>query len=313
MSGAAKPIAVGLVGVGKIARDQHIPAIAANPDLRLAAAASRHATVEGAPCFPSIEAMLEGAPEVEAVALCAPPQVRRAMAAAAIAAGRHVFLEKPPGATLSEVSTLVDAARAAGVTLFASWHSRFAPGVEPARAFLAANPPRAVRVTWKEDVEHWHPGQSWIWEPGGLGVFDPGINALSILTRILPRPFALRSAELWFPENREAPIAADLVFEDDAGAQVEAAFDFRQKGPQSWDIAVETAAGPLELSLGGARLAIAGRPVALPPEAEYAGLYARFAALVRAGESEVDVAPFAHVADAFLLGRRRVAAPFHGV
>ena len=33
----------------------------------------------------------------------------------------------------------------------------------------------------------WHPGQEWIWQAGGFGVFDPGINALSIVTRILPR------------------------------------------------------------------------------------------------------------------------------
>ena len=42
------------------------------------------------------------------------------------------------------------------------------------------------RIIWKEDVHHWHPGQRWIWEPGGFGVFDPGINALSVLTEILP-------------------------------------------------------------------------------------------------------------------------------
>jgi D-galactose 1-dehydrogenase len=43
-----------------------------------------------------------------------------------------------------------------------------------------------VNVIWREDVRVWHPGQDWIWQPGGLGVFDPGINALSIITHILP-------------------------------------------------------------------------------------------------------------------------------
>jgi predicted dehydrogenase len=77
--------------------------------------------------------------------------------------------------------------REQGVTLFASWHSRFAAGVPAAKAWLATHDIRAVDIQWREDVRRWHPGQTWIWEAGGLGVFDPGINALSILTEIMPR------------------------------------------------------------------------------------------------------------------------------
>ena len=97
-------------------------------------------------------------------------------------------------------------------------------------------------------------GQAWIWEPGGLGVFDPGINALSILTRILPRPFFLTRAELSFPRNRAAPIAADLAFSDETGLPIRAEFDWRQTGPQTWDIRIETDAGRLTLGAGGRRL-----------------------------------------------------------
>ena len=43
---------------------------------------------------------------------------------------------------------------------------------------------------------------------------------------------------------------------------------------------------------------------------EYAGLYRRFAELVRAGESDVDIAPLRHVADAFLRGTRNVVDAF---
>ena len=47
--------------------------------------------------------------------------------------GKHVFLEKPPGATLSEVADLQALADAKGLSLFASWHSRYAPAVEEAQ------------------------------------------------------------------------------------------------------------------------------------------------------------------------------------
>ncbi|WP_037074224.1 Gfo/Idh/MocA family protein [Pseudoxanthomonas suwonensis] len=305
------PINLAIVGVGKIVRDQHLPAVAANADYRLVAAASRHGRVEGIDNFGTIEEMLAAVPSIEAVSLCMPPQYRYVAATKALAAGKHVFLEKPPGATLSEVEDLAAQAASAGVTLFASWHSRYAPAVEAAREFLAGTRIRSMRVYWKEDVRHWHPNQEWIWQAGGLGVFDPGINALSIVTRILPRPVLATAAMLEFPENREAPIAASIRFTDAEGLDLEAEFDWRQTGPQSWDIVAQTDAGEMRLSEGGARLSVNGQLLHAEPEQEYPQLYRRFAELVRSGRSDVDLAPLRHVADAFMLGRRKVVEAFH--
>jgi D-galactose 1-dehydrogenase len=305
-----QPIHLAIVGVGKIVRDQHLPAIAANADFTLVATASPHGKVEGVPAYTEIGAMLAAHPEIDAVSLCMPPQYRHASAFAALSAGKHVFLEKPPGATLSEVEDLKRLAAAGGRTLFASWHSRYAPAVDAARAFLTAHEIHAMTVTWKEDVRHWHPGQAWIWEPGGLGVFDPGINALSIVTHILPAPIFLSRASLEFPANRAAPIAASLTFADGMGLPVTAEFDWRQTGKQSWDIEAETSGGTMRLAEGGAKLFIDGRLVHDEAEREYPALYERFAALIRAGASDVDLAPLTHVADAFMLGRRLVVDAF---
>nr|WP_276508887.1 Gfo/Idh/MocA family oxidoreductase [Sphingomonas insulae] len=303
-----------LVGMGKIAHDQHVPAIAGNADIQLAATVSREGKgVAGVPHFRDIADLIASGIAIDAVSLCTPPQVRRAIAAQAIAQGWHVFLEKPPGATLAEVAQLQGAAAAAGISLFAGWHSRYAAGVEPARAFLAEAAIRSVTVTWREDIRVWHPGQAWILQAGGFGVFDPGINALSIVTRILPRPFFIADAELDFPENCDAPIAARITFGDDHGLRIAADLDFRQEGPQSWDIAVETDAGTLMLHDGGGRLVMPDGTEPTPVDAlhgEYAGLYDRFVAVIRAGKSDVDIAPLRHVADAFLRGRRMIVAPF---
>lgn len=299
-----------IVGLGKIARDQHLPAVAGLPDIAIAAVVSRNATLDGVPCFETLEELFASDVAVDAVALCTPPQVRRAQAALALAASKHVLLEKPPGATVSELAPLMTTARDRGRTLFATWHSRHAPAVEPARAFLAANRPLSVKIDWREDVRVWHPGQDWIFEAGGLGVFDPGINALSILTRILPRPVFLRGAGLAFPANREAPIAAELDLADEAGLPIRAEFDFLQSGPQSWDMRIETEGGTLLLSAGGAKLDHDGRALVDEPEAEYPALYRRFVDLVSRRESDVDLAPLQLVADAFLLGRRRSVEAF---
>jgi len=304
------PIRIAIVGFGKIARDQHLPAIAATDGVTLAAIASRNASLADIPHFTTIDDLLREGPAIDAVALCTPPQVRRVQALKALAAGKHVMLEKPPGATVSELDPLIALAAKNGRTLFATWHSRFAPAVEPAREWLAARRIEKVAISWKEDVRVWHPGQGWIWEPGGLGVFDPGINALSILTRILAQPVFVTGAELSFPANRAAPIAARLSLADAAGLSISAEFDFRQTGPQSWDIVVDTDDGPLTLSGGGARLAARHQVLVDAPEAEYPGLYRRFVELVAAGTSDIDLAPLRLVADAFMLGSRRAVDPF---
>jgi D-galactose 1-dehydrogenase len=303
-------IRLAIVGFGKIARDQHIPAISATDGIELAAIADPNGGIDGVAHFETLDQLLADAPDIDAVALCTPPQVRSALAAAALQAGKHVLLEKPPGATISELDSLIAAAWQTGRTLFTAWHSRFAPAVEPARNFLAARQIKSVIVEWKEDVRVWHPRQAWIWEPGGLGVFDPGINALSILTRILPRPFFLTRSELSFPQNRAAPIAADLAFSDDAGTAIRAEFDFRQTGPQTWDIRVETDAGWLTLSAGGRRLAHDGRVLVDEQKAEYRAIYRRFLELIASGASDVDLSPLVHVADAFMLGARHEVDPF---
>jgi D-galactose 1-dehydrogenase len=303
-------IRVAIVGLGKIARDQHLPAIAETAGIELVAIASRNASIDGVKHFATLDDMLESRSDIDAVALCTPPQARHLQAAAALKAGKHVLLEKPPGATVSELTPLIAVARQTGRTLFATWHSRFAPAVEPARDFIANRQIKSVAVEWKEDVRVWHPGQAWIWEPGGLGVFDPGINALSILTRILPRPFFLTKAELSFPGNRAAPIAADLAFSDATDLPIRAEFDWRQTGPQTWDIHVDTDAGRLTLSSGGRRLVHDDRTLVDEKQAEYRGIYRRFVELIASRVSDVDLSPLVHVADAFMLGRRREVEPF---
>lgn len=306
---------VALVGIGKIAVDQHVPAIAASSDWTLAATVSRRGSVEGVASYTDLDTMLAERPDIRVISLCLPPVPRFAHAAAALRAGRHVMLEKPPGATLSECCALEAIARANRLSLYATWHSREAARVQAARAWLAGKALRRLTVTWKEDVRRWHPGQEWIWQPGGLGVFDPGINAISIVTEILSDPIHLTSATLAFPANRQTPIAADLTFFHPGGADVTASFDWRHEGDQTWTIEAVTDTGTLALLDGGARLTIDGREPAPPAGAqlpgEYPRLYERMARLVASGGIDMDLSPMRHVADAFTLGCRETVAPFH--
>lgn len=303
-------IPITVVGIGKIARDQHLPAISANPAFQLVAAVSRHGQVAGVPNFTDFDDYLARSPK-SAIALCTPPDVRMDYCLKAIAAGRDLLIEKPPAATLGEIETIIAAARTAGTTLFATWHSRFAPGVAVAREWLATKPITAVKITWREDVRRWHPGQDWVWQPGGFGVFDPGINALSILTEILPGPMHIAAAALEIPTNAFTPIAARLSMIARNTIPVTADFDWRQEGPQTWEIAVTSESSHLNLTMGGAALTIDGREIDVGPESEYPEIYRRFAHLIATRSSDVDVAPLRLVADACLKGRHIATDAFH--
>ncbi|MCS6498329.1 gfo/Idh/MocA family oxidoreductase, partial [Burkholderia thailandensis] len=67
---------------------------------------------------------------------------------------------------------------------------------------------RSFQARLYEDVRGWHPFQQCLFEPVFVGVFSPGINSVSIVTRIFPRELVLRSRTLVVPANAHTPIAA---------------------------------------------------------------------------------------------------------
>ena len=304
------PIRIAVVGLGKIARDQHLPAILANPDFELVAAIDPFAEEAGCvPLFRDFDALAASGIEASATAVCTPPKYRAGLASEALQRGLHVMLEKPPAATVAEAEELVRLAEKHGRSLFAAWHSREAYAVDAAPRWLEGRDIKSVAITWREDVRVWHPGQNWIFEEGGFGVFDPAINALSIASAILPGSLTVTGAQLDIPANCAAPIAGKVAIEGEDGLPVSLDMDFLQTGEQTWDIAVQTDSGAMLLSLGGSRLSTPDGEVA-GEDAEYPALYARFAELVREGRSDVDLTPLALVERALAIGERREVEPF---
>lgn len=306
---------VALVGIGKIARDQHIPAINASPDWKLAATVSRHASVESIEAFSDLDEMLSARPDIDVVSLCVPPAPRFELAAAALRANRHVMLEKPPGATLSECHALAQMADSAGVSVFATWHSREAAMVDAARHWLLNKKISHIEMQWKEDVRYWHPGQDWVFDPGGMGVFDPGINGLSILTKILPETIHISRATLNFPKNRQTPIAAQLELFYPGASNCIASMDWLQKGDPIWSIFVQTDAGLLTLENGGANMLVDGEEIEVSDTSaalsgEYPRLYNQMKKLVVNRQSEMDLRPMYLVADAFAIAARKTVPEF---
>jgi D-galactose 1-dehydrogenase len=303
-----KPIGIAIIGFGKIAADQHVPSIEANERYRLLATSSRSGAGTD-PSFTDWRAMLREVEGIEAVAITTPPGPRAAIAAECARAGLHVLLEKPPAATLSEAEDLRSVN--SGPTMFATWHARHNPPVLAAADLLARKRIAAMRIVWHEDVRKWHPGQDWIWDAGGFGVFDPGVNAFSIATAIIPGPLYVKSADLQVPENAQTPIAVEVELASPAAdGPLLCSLDWQRTEGEEWTIAVETTDGlQLRLTDGGANLFVNGEQQPCAGMGEYPAIYAHFLDLIDNRRSDMDLAPLRLVADCLLVGSRHRAAP----
>lgn len=307
------PFNLAIIGLGKIAQDQHLPCVAKNPDFRLAAVVSSRGAYKEVPSFKTTAELLASGIKLDAVSLCMPPEPRYAIARDCLDAGLNVLMEKPPFPTVGEIHAIAAHAAKAGRVLFSAWHSQYNAAVDEARKLLAGKTIRKLHVNWKEDVRHWHPGQEWIWEPGGFGVFDPAINAFSIVTKILPAPIFAGSCTMETPRNRQTPIAARIRFKPSwpGEAELTADLDWRQTGEQSWDIFITTTDGlDLALRKGGTELHVDGKLTVAAPMEEYERIYEHFARLLSTGRSHVDGAPLQLVSDCFMMGRRTETEAF---
>ena len=309
-----KKYRVAVIGIGKISIDQHLPVIAKSHAFELAATVSqRGVTIGDAPSFKTAAELYRDIPDLDAVSICTPPGPRHSFVREALDAGVHVLMEKPPTATISELDDLIAHANAKKRVLFATWHSQYNAAVDKVRDILARDGVTKVRIDWRENVRKWHPGQDWVWEPGGFGVCDPGINASSIFTKIMPMPVFVDSAVLTYPSNRQTPVDVQIKYKTGAadGPDLSAGFNWLEGDNEVWTISIVTGRGQvLKLRNGGAILDVDGVEMINEKPQEYELIYDRFAQLLAAGQSDVDDAPLRLISDTFFVGRREIGPAF---
>jgi len=296
-------IRIALIGYGKIAQDQHIPNIAAQEALELVAIISTSGNgPDHLPIYRTLEALL-ARENIDAVVIATPAIVRAALARRALEAGLHVFLEKPPAVTLGDVETMAALAEKKSRTLFTSWHAQANPAVIAAAQLLHAQGLAEMHIMWREDVEQWHPGQQWIWQAGGFGVMDAGINALSIASKLCAQSICVEKASFLMHSDGLQPIRASLLARSGQG-RISAVFDWKHKGKPQWRIEAKTEAGnDIVLEDGGARLIYNAETQVYEADSlsEYRLLYTQFIAHIAAGLSYIDTAPLRIVADMWMM------------
>ena len=144
----SRPAAVVLVGLGRwgekhlrVLRELGLDVWAADVSAERRAWAVR----QGISAARVVADYRDALPHVDAIDVVTPADTHRPVAEAALAAGRHCFIEKPLAGTLADARALCDAARASGLVLQVGHIFRFHPVTAALRGAVAEGRIGAVR------------------------------------------------------------------------------------------------------------------------------------------------------------------------
>lgn len=142
----SKPLRVGVIGSGGIARGVHLPSyqkrgdqveLTAITDVDFSRAASAASEFSIPRYFDNYEIMFREM-QLDVVSVCTPNQFHHPAVLAALAAGCHVLCEKPPAMSLQQAKEMENASRQAGKHLVYGFHYRHSPEVETLKRFIDA-------------------------------------------------------------------------------------------------------------------------------------------------------------------------------
>jgi predicted dehydrogenase len=263
-----EPLNVGVIGAGNIS-GAYLRTLETLPMLRVAAVGDRDpqraaAAVRQAPgaaaATPEDILADDG---IDVVLNLTPPAAHAQVALAAIAAGKHVYGEKPLAANPSEATEVCDAAARAALRVGCAPDTVLGTGIQTARKTieqgLIGTPTSAMAVFTCFGHERWHPDPEFYYQPGGGPLLDMGPYYLSALIHMLgpvtsvtgaasrPRPERTIAsgprAGTVFPSNVETHVTA--VLEHESGALTTLVMSFDVLASRAADIEVHGTGGSL--------------------------------------------------------------------
>jgi predicted dehydrogenase len=179
---------VGLIGIGNIS-GQYLATLPRLPEVSLVAAAD----IDPSRQVPGVRTMtpaeLYAADDVDLVLNLTIPQAHAEVSLSAIAAGKHVYSEKPLALSTVEGREILSAATAAGVRVGCAPDTVLGTGTQTARRCLdegmIGSPVAATAFMTTPGHERWHPAPEFYYQPGGGPLFDMGPYYLSALITLL--------------------------------------------------------------------------------------------------------------------------------
>lgn len=193
---ATAPASIAVIGAGNFAMRTLLPAIAAQrPAVPVAVIASERGQSAGyaARKFSAARATTDTAvllsdPSVSAVFITTRHDTHATLAGAALAAGKHVWVEKPLALSLADVESIGAAAQAADKTLMVGFNRRFAPMAVRVRKALTARP-TPYRIEIQVNAGRL-PREHWTLDPrvGGGRIVGEGCHFIDLLRFLIGAP-----------------------------------------------------------------------------------------------------------------------------
>ena len=283
----SSPVRCAIIGYGRIGRLCHAITREASLPLSIVAVADPLPPTQAGPArVVSDYRQLFSAPDVEAVIIATPPASHVEVARDALLAGRDVLLEKPPARTVGEAEELRELAGRSGRVLVYAFHAQHNPAVERAAAELKAATILQADIVFKENASRFHPPGSFAFAEGALR--DSGVNAISILTRLLPSTTTLSvtHAELRVAGESAADTRAIVRFRFGNVGSGLVDVDTGYVGPEARQVTLRTSMGTAHLDIVRGTFAFDDHVVAPQVSAdtmryEYRQLLLAFAVAVR--------------------------------
>ena len=181
---------VGLIGCGNIS-PQYLTNLPAYPGVEVAACsdlitdkARSRAEEFGVPVFCTTEELLAN-PDIDIAVNLTQPANHTDVSLAAIAAGKHVYSEKPLAVEREDGDAILRAARKAGVIVGCAPDTFLGAGIQTCRKLIddgrIGRPIGAMASFLNHGHEHWHPDPAFYYEVGGGPMFDMGPYYLTAL------------------------------------------------------------------------------------------------------------------------------------
>ncbi|WP_065571423.1 Gfo/Idh/MocA family protein [Microbacterium oleivorans] len=188
------PVGVGIVGAGVISQT-YLENLTSFPDVKVVAIgdliperAKAKADEHGVPSWGTLEDVL-GNPEVELVVNLTIPESHIEVSSQAVAAGKHVWTEKPLGLDREGARQLLKDADAAGVRVGSAPDTILGPGFQSAKRAIAEGvigTPLFVQTAFQtQGPDLWHPEPAFLFAEGAGPLLDMGPYYFSALVSLL--------------------------------------------------------------------------------------------------------------------------------
>jgi predicted dehydrogenase len=211
---------VGIIGVGRIAVEAHIPCFRRAGAEVIALAdvvegrAARFAQQFDIPyAFDDVHGLL-AMPEVDAVSVCTPPVAHEEVATAALEAGKHVYMEKPPALNEAQMARVVETRRRADRRLLVGSHTIYHPEIQTLKRYIDAGELGDIYVakhlgSRRRGLPHgWYRRRAVV---GGGATIEDGSHKLDRVLYLLDTPKPVSVIARTFHKFGDTPSAADYM------------------------------------------------------------------------------------------------------